>query len=105
MSNLKMKHKKILQVEPATKQRTILTMKNRNPEEAQRILHQRGKTHQKTNAGFPVKYANNLHIRDYSDAQTLRSTYQGVQMEQLTYPRTYASSVSELYSRNASTMT
>ena len=103
MSNLQMKHKKILQVEPATKQRTILTMKNRNPEEAQRILHQRGKTHQRTNAGFPVKCAMNPHIRDYSDAQNLRSTYQGVQMEQFAYPRTYAGSASEQYSMSAST--
>ena len=78
-------------------------MKNRNPEEAQRILHQRGKTHQKTNAGFPVKYAKNPHIRDYSDAQKLRSTYQEDLMERFAYPRTYASSASEQYSMSAST--
>ena len=103
-----MKHQKnklILQVEPTTKQITIMTMKNRTPEEAQRILRQREKTYQGKNTGFPVKYAKNLHIQDYSDAQNLRSTYQGVQMEQFAYPRTYASSVSELYSGSASTLT
>ena len=103
MNNLKMKHKKILQVEPTTKQRTISTMKNRNPEEAPRILHQRRKTRQETNAGFPAKYAMNPHIRDYSDAQKLRSTYQADLMERFTYPKTYASSASEQYSMSGST--
>ena len=103
MNNLKMKHKKILQVEPTTVQRTISTMKNRNPEEALRILHQRRKICQKTNAGFPANYAKNPHIRDYSDAQKLRSTYQEDLMERFAYPRTYAGSASEQYSMSAST--
>ena len=86
-----MKHKKILQVKPTTKQKTISTIKNRSLEEAPRILHQRRKTRQKTNAGFPAKYAMNPHIWDYSDAQKLRSTYKEDLMERFAYPKTYAS--------------
>ena len=91
-------------MDPRTKQVTIMTMRNGTLEEAQKILCQREKIYQEKSTGSPVKYARKIHIQDFSDVQTLRSTYQEDQMEQVAYPRTYASSASELYLMSASTM-
>ena len=102
MNNLKMKHKKILQVKPTTKQRTISTMKNRSLEEAPRILHQRRKTRQKRNS-YPVGYATEILIQVFLDVQNSGNTYQEDQRVQGAYPRTYAGSASEQYSMSAST--
>ena len=91
-------------VDPRSEQVIIVTMRNRTQEEAQKILRQRRKIYQEKGDTYPVKYARKLRIQDFSDVQISRSTYQGDQMEQVAYPRTYASSASELYLISASTM-
>ena len=87
------------------KDQGIITLKRKGAlEEAQEDLHQKKEIHQEKGNSYPAEYARKLHIQDFLDVKISRSTYQEDQMEQATYPRTYASSASELYLISASTM-
>ena len=59
---------------------------------------------EKLHPNYPVVYAIKICIQVFLDVQISRSTYQEDQMEQGAYPRTYASSASELYLISSSTM-
>ena len=94
----------LVEVDPRTEQE-ITTLKRKEAlEGVQEDLPQKKEIHQEKRNSYPAEYAKNLHIQDYSDVQTLRSTYQEDQMEQVAYPRIYASSASELYLMSASTL-
>ena len=93
----------LVEVDPRTKQE-INTLKRKEALDGmQEDLRQKKETHREKRNSYLAEYAKNLHMRDYSDAQTLRSTFQEDLMEQFAYPRIYASSASEQYSVSAST--
>ena len=81
-------------VEPRPEQGVIITTRNRAQEETQKKLH----------PNYPVVYEIKIRIQVFLDVQISRSTYQEDQMEQGAYPKTYASSASELYLISAHTM-
>ena len=92
------------EVDPRSEQGIIITMRNRAQEEAQEKRHLEKEMHHEKGNYYPVEYARKLRIQVFLDVQISRSTYQEDQMEQGAYPRTYASSASELYLISARTM-
>ena len=94
----------LVEADPRTTQKINKPKRKEALDGMQEDLRQKKETHREKRNSYLAEYAKNLHMWDYSDAQTLKSTYQEDLMEQFAYPRTYAGSASELYLISAHTM-
>ena len=92
------------EVDPGTEQEITTLKRKKALEGVQEELRQKKEIHQEKRNSYPVEYARKLHTQDFLDVQNSRSIYQEDQIEQVAYPRTYASSASELYLMSAGTM-
>ena len=90
-------------VGPGTEQGIIIIIRKKAQEEAQENLHLKEEMHQEKRNSYPVEYARKIRIQDFLDVQSSRSIYQEGRMEQVAYPRKYASYASEQYFMSVNT--